>query len=609
MLQAEYIRDMHNNYLVLKGMEGQVSAYGTRMLLNNLIPGLLKTELRCIDRMDLFYYDITYKKSVAAFCENKSINYKELKNILTNILEIIENSGEFLLTENNFIIEPSYVFIDSTSQDIELCYLAGRDENIREQLSRFMEYLMNKVDYKDEAAVVLIYAIYKESKENDCTFEKLKKTLNKKNNEPNVKKIIVVNEEHADTSKFVKTGEANGFSKFNEVKHDVQDKKDNKNLSVPDKTEKNKLNKRTGKQRNQSDKQRNQSDKQKNQSDIQKNQSDIQKKNTVQDKKNKINQKAPYRNDRNEKLQNQASNNSNSISPFLNLRFRFQEFINKWLGKVNPIPESSWNTKTHLEEIESEKEILYFGHKTYILAGFSVMAGIILFLVVLQLKLLQNSFGTHIDMVKLLSCIIMIGCAEAYIIIKLFDPRHKLTGIKTDVEYIESGQEVYNTSVSGNFNMNRNPEKPESFVQQQELQHDQELDNRNQDETRIIWAEDNSAQEKTEILAEILPLVSYKLINVRDENITEIPVDQFPFFIGKLNRGVNLIIEDTSVSRRHARLTREGEDIFLTDLNSTNGTFLNGIKLLENKPYLISDKDKISFSQAKYTWTVYKEII
>jgi pSer/pThr/pTyr-binding forkhead associated (FHA) protein len=47
------------------------------------------------------------------------------------------------------------------------------------------------------------------------------------------------------------------------------------------------------------------------------------------------------------------------------------------------------------------------------------------------------------------------------------------------------------------------------------------------------------------------------------------------------------------VSRRHARIIRRGDDFFLEDLNSMNGTFLNRNKLPAHTPVPFQDGDEI----------------
>lgn len=47
------------------------------------------------------------------------------------------------------------------------------------------------------------------------------------------------------------------------------------------------------------------------------------------------------------------------------------------------------------------------------------------------------------------------------------------------------------------------------------------------------------------------------------------------------------------VSRRHARIVRRGDDFFLEDLNSMNGTFLNRNKLPAHTPVPFQDGDEI----------------
>lgn len=52
--------------------------------------------------------------------------------------------------------------------------------------------------------------------------------------------------------------------------------------------------------------------------------------------------------------------------------------------------------------------------------------------------------------------------------------------------------------------------------------------------------------------------------------------------LGKKKEEVDVVLEDSSVSRIHARIIREGAEYYLEDLNSTNGTFKNGLRL---QPY------------------------
>jgi len=59
---------------------------------------------------------------------------------------------------------------------------------------------------------------------------------------------------------------------------------------------------------------------------------------------------------------------------------------------------------------------------------------------------------------------------------------------------------------------------------------------------------------------------------------------------------VDLSIPSPAVSRRHARLTREGEGYFLEDLGSSNGTFLNDERLLERR--LLKSGDRVRLGQA-----------
>ncbi|MFP4320947.1 MAG: FHA domain-containing protein [Anaerolineales bacterium] len=55
------------------------------------------------------------------------------------------------------------------------------------------------------------------------------------------------------------------------------------------------------------------------------------------------------------------------------------------------------------------------------------------------------------------------------------------------------------------------------------------------------------------------------------------------------------------VSRKHCEMrvekTDKGPQLYLWDLGSSNGTFINGDRLISHRPYLIRDGDRIRFGQ------------
>ncbi len=61
------------------------------------------------------------------------------------------------------------------------------------------------------------------------------------------------------------------------------------------------------------------------------------------------------------------------------------------------------------------------------------------------------------------------------------------------------------------------------------------------------------------------------------------PAGREPVFTIGRDGGCDLVLADLSVSRRHARLERDGDGWLLTDLRSTNGTRLNARRRLAAK--------------------------
>ena len=51
------------------------------------------------------------------------------------------------------------------------------------------------------------------------------------------------------------------------------------------------------------------------------------------------------------------------------------------------------------------------------------------------------------------------------------------------------------------------------------------------------------------------------------------------------------------VSRRHSRLIFKNDGWMLEDLGSTNGTYINGVKITPNQPKSVINGDKLRFGK------------
>lgn len=94
----------------------------------------------------------------------------------------------------------------------------------------------------------------------------------------------------------------------------------------------------------------------------------------------------------------------------------------------------------------------------------------------------------------------------------------------------------------------------------------------------------------------------YKLYALDRRNKRHIELTKFPYTVGKMAGCVDFVLADDSVSRIHARFEREKDGICLTDMNSTNGTFKNGLRLQPQETVEIEPGDEIRFGNLNYCY-------
>lgn len=94
----------------------------------------------------------------------------------------------------------------------------------------------------------------------------------------------------------------------------------------------------------------------------------------------------------------------------------------------------------------------------------------------------------------------------------------------------------------------------------------------------------------------------HKLYAVDRRNKQHIQLTQFPCTIGKMAGCVDYVLADSSVSRIHAKFDRQGDKILMTDMNSTNGTYKNGLRMQPQETVEIEPGDEIRFGNLNYCY-------
>ncbi len=159
-MRVEYKKEWMDTYLWILPEQRPEQTYIEQMLLHNQGEGRLEFSKQDKDGEDVFCYKVTGKKALNSIYAVMPIGERQIRGILGQLFTTLENGREYLLNEEDFVLSPNYIFVTLPQLELEFCYVPGYGVPLREQLEGLFEYLLNRVDYEDKAAVNLLYDCY-----------------------------------------------------------------------------------------------------------------------------------------------------------------------------------------------------------------------------------------------------------------------------------------------------------------------------------------------------------------------------------------------------------------------------------------------------------------
>jgi len=72
--------------------------------------------------------------------------------------------------------------------------------------------------------------------------------------------------------------------------------------------------------------------------------------------------------------------------------------------------------------------------------------------------------------------------------------------------------------------------------------------------------------------------------------------------VGRSAKDNDMLIDDKQVSRQHLVIEYKDPHLYITDLNSVNGTYINGERLLSNTPTTLNVGDTLTIANAHFKY-------
>jgi len=173
-MTREYRKKLSGTALVLYGDDlTETRDYRIEVLKNNHIPGILPTTTCTEDGIFKLYFDITGKQEFSTVFSKKKLEYKNVAALINGICTVLESTREHLLEPQGIIFDPEYIFI-SGEDKVSFAYFPDRAEDVYASLHALGEYLIGRVDHKDERAVKLSYGFFETTGKDEVLLEDIK---------------------------------------------------------------------------------------------------------------------------------------------------------------------------------------------------------------------------------------------------------------------------------------------------------------------------------------------------------------------------------------------------------------------------------------------------
>lgn len=530
-----YENEAAASYLVInhEGDE-QIIDYQVEMISNNPNPSILPVVVRRKDNTVRLYYNITSKQSLSGILKRK-IDRNEFIDIMINISKVILESKNYFLSDNSFLLDDEYIFLNPMTREVSLTYLPIR--NNTDANENFKSFLI-------KLAVCWADVIYT----SDNLIQKILSST--KNENFNI-------------------------SEFSKLLHDLKDRKTDSQKELQQEVSRSTSQKEVQKEEASS--------------------LNIESKNV----------------DRTD-IESPKSSSQGNILSTSRKELTFTNIPGNTYGKVD-IP--GVDSKSRVLPVKQKSSVCKDNHNaagnkvsgvsryTFLIGGIIVQLLILAVSGIIAVKTGGESSGG--DKVTTYSAIFVAAAGVSFLMWKQVLDKMKTTLAGSVNKEAKGKSDVKNGNV---INMDKFEYKKIN-IRPMQMEADNKTDfkgvpDSSNDTTCLADCQSECQRYDDTVLLghsnDSFPVLK----SVGNGGSDTVVIDKSSFIIGRMKEQVDFAVDNNTVGKVHAEIVSKDGLYFIKDLNSRNGTFINGERIENNREYQLQNNDRIAFSNAEFTFII-----
>ena len=159
-MEKEYVRELDHTYLIPCDVQVNEDEYLLQMALRGKLPGTLPLSIAGKDGRKSLRADVTACTSIASRYKTVELTGSDLRKILSTIRDISRKMPGLLMTAQDLLLDPEWIFLGPGGDEVLLCYLPHISEIEPDSIRILSEFILKRVDHSDQVAVRLAYDLF-----------------------------------------------------------------------------------------------------------------------------------------------------------------------------------------------------------------------------------------------------------------------------------------------------------------------------------------------------------------------------------------------------------------------------------------------------------------